>query len=155
MKTEKIIKKYTYEGLGVPILILNAPFKIMLGEWVLDIDLNKLQKKLIKALIHKSAPLTGKELRFIRKYFEMTTTEFGNYLGVTHPAILKWENEKSQIPEATEKYVRLYAYNRLKVKGDEFQRFFSEISSEKLTKFTKESKPITVTVDASDLRIAA
>lgn len=153
MKTKKIIKKYTYEGLGVPILILNAPFKRIFGEWVLDIDLNKLQKELIKELIHKPTPLAGNELRFIRKYFEMTTTEFGTCLGVTHPAVLKWEKGTSKIPEATEKYVRLYAYNRLKVKGDEFQRFFSEISAENLMKLTKEAKPITV--DAGDMGIAA
>src|ERR1700733_312378 len=105
---------------------------MMWGELVLDVDLNKLQKELIKALIHKPAPLNGKELRFIRKYFEMTTSEFGDLLGVTHPAVLKWEKDKSQIPPTTEKYVRLYVYDQLKAKNDEFRRFFTEISSEKI-----------------------
>jgi DNA-binding transcriptional regulator YiaG len=154
MKTEKIIKKYIYEGLGVPILILNAPFKMMLGELVLDIDLNKLQKELIKALIHKPAPLNGNELRFIRKYFEMTTSAFGNLLGVTHPAVLKWEKGTSQIPPTTEKYVRLYAYDQLKAKNDEFRRFFAEISSEKIVKHPK-AKAKTITVDAADMRMVA
>jgi DNA-binding transcriptional regulator YiaG len=144
MKTEKIVKNYRYEGLGVPIVIKNALFKKAFGDWFLDIDLNKLQKELLNALIHKNVSLNGNEIRFIRKYFEMTTTEFGDLLGVTHPAVLKWEKGKSQIPVATEKYVRLYAYDRMKAKDDEFRKFFSELSIEShfKTQKGKSDKPL-------------
>jgi len=154
MKTEKVIKKYKYEGLGVPVVIMNAPFKKAFGEWFLDIDLNKLQKEVLNALVHKTSLLTGNELRFIRKYFEMTTTEFGDLLGVTHPAVLKWEKGKSQIPAATEKYVRLYAYDQMKAKNNEFRKFFYELSNESLYRNqSKSEKPFRI--DAADMSIAA
>jgi hypothetical protein len=73
---------------------------------------------------------------------------------VTHPAVLKWEKDKSQIPPTTEKYVRLYAYDQLKAKNDEFRRFFAEISSEKIVKYPK-AKVKTITVDAADMRMVA
>lgn len=139
MKTEKIVKKYLYEDLGVPVVIINAPFKKIYGEWILDIDLNKLQKNLIKFLIHKKTAMTGNELRFVRKYFEMTTTEFGKLLGVTHAAVSKWERGKSQIQPTTEKCVRLYAFDQLKAKNDEFRKFYAEISIENLAKHQKPS----------------
>ena len=150
MKTEKIVKRFMYEDLGVPIVILNAPFKKIFGMWVLDINLNELQKSLLNALIRKSESLTGKELRFIRKYFEMTTSEFGTLLGVTHAAVLKWESDKSHMPPTTEKCVRLYAYDRLKAKNDEFRKFYSQISIENLAKCQKNRHARRIKIDASD-----
>ena len=73
---QKVIKKYIFEGLGFPIVLINVPMRMMIGEWVLDIDLNLLQKNVLDALIHKSVPLTGAEVRFIRKYFELTTEQW-------------------------------------------------------------------------------
>jgi DNA-binding transcriptional regulator YiaG len=156
MKKEKIVKQLKYDSLGVPIVIQNAPLKLMLGEWVLDLDLNKLQKDLVNVLIHKPVAMTGAELRFIRKYFEMTTTEFGELLGVSHAAVLKWESDKSQVPPTTEKCIRLYAYDQLKAKNNEFRKFYSELIISKLAKQTKDkrtTKPIKVNAD--DVRMVA
>ena len=127
----------------------------MFGEWMLDINLNKLQKDLVNALIHKQIPMIGNELRFIRKYFEMTTSEFGELLGVTHAAVVKWENGKSQIPATTEKCVRLYAYDHMKAKNDEFRKFYSEISIGQLAKHPKERSAKRIKVDATDMSMVA
>lgn len=156
MKTEKIIKRFQYGDLGVPIIILDAPLKLIFGEWILDIDLNKLQRNLVNALIHKPIAMTGDEIRFIRKYFEMTTTEFGELLSVSHAAVLKWESGKTHMPPTTEVCVRLYAYDQMKAKNDEFRKFYSEISIGHLAKHHRDSsrsKPIKV--KGSDLSMVA
>jgi DNA-binding transcriptional regulator YiaG len=70
--------------------------KKVFGEWVIDIDLNALQKFVFNGLIHKPYPLTGREIRFMRKFLEMSTTELGEKLGVTHATIVKWENNKQK-----------------------------------------------------------
>lgn len=129
---EKIVARYTYNDLGFPIVLKNVPMKQVFGEWTLNIDLNKLQKDALHVLVHKSVPLTGKELRFIRKYFEMTVTVFGRLLGVTHAAVLKWENDQARLSPATEKYIRLYVLDCLHAKDGEFRSLFKEISIENL-----------------------
>jgi DNA-binding XRE family transcriptional regulator len=86
-KTETFI----YQGLGFPIELINAPMKKIFGKWVIDIDLNALQLFVFKELIRKPSPLTGKELKFMRKFLEMSRAEVGKILGI-HPAtICTWE----------------------------------------------------------------
>src|ERR1700733_11782329 len=101
-------KTFIYRGLGFPILLVNTPLKKSLGEWVIDIDFNKLRHQVLNYLIHKKTNLTGAELRFIRKHLEMTTTEFGIVCGVTHVAVLKWESEKNRISPITDFYIRMF-----------------------------------------------
>lgn len=75
-----------------------------------NIDFNKLQKSVLLHLCFKKTPLTGDEVRFIRKYFSLTTTAFAELFGHTHSAVLKWENQDSDIARinpATEVYIRL------------------------------------------------
>jgi len=135
---EKIVNKYTYDGLGFPIVLVNAPMKQVFGEWTLNIDLNHLQQSALRALVHKPVPLNGKELRFIRKYLEMTVSTFGKLLGVSHAAVLKWENDQANINPATETYIRLYVMDRLHAKDKEFRRFYHEISIENLVRQRKD-----------------
>jgi len=63
-----------------------------IGEWVIDIDFEVLEKAILRLLIYKPAPLSGAQQRFIRKFLQMSTTEFGRLFGISHVAILKWEN---------------------------------------------------------------
>ncbi|HXF28233.1 MAG TPA: DUF4258 domain-containing protein, partial [Chlamydiales bacterium] len=106
---KKIAKKYMFEGFGFPVRLVNVPMIKTRGEWVLDIDYNKLQKEVLVELATKSITLTGNEIRFIRKYFRKTLEAFGKELGVTHVAVLDWEKAGEQtikINPATEKCLR-------------------------------------------------
>jgi DNA-binding transcriptional regulator YiaG len=134
---KKVIDRYVYEGLGFPVILINIAMKEAFGEWILDMDLNHLQQMVLRALIHKPVPLNGHELRFIRKYFEMTIVAFGKLLGVTHAAVLKWENNQSHINPATETYIRLFVMDRLQTKDREFRKFYHEICIEELAKYRK------------------
>lgn len=131
--TERKFETITYEDLGFPIELIDAPMKKVFGEWVLDINLNKFQLEILKLLIHQQTPLQGGQLRFIRKYFEMTTTAFGEVLGVTHPAVLKWESGHLPSP-AIDMYIRMYVMERLRAKDEEFGKLYHQISLATLAK---------------------
>lgn len=131
---EKNNKKETiiYEGLGFPIKLINVPTKEVLGEVVLDINLGKFQRDILHVLIYKNRPLASLEIRFIRKYFEMTTTAFGKIFGVTHAAVLKWESAQGRIPPTTELCMRLFILDKLRAKNDEFGKLYHLISLQTL-----------------------
>ena len=88
---------FVYEGLGFPVTLIDCPMKKMLGDWVLDINIAALQRFVFKGLIHKLYPLTGQEIRFMRKFLEMSTTEFGKKLGISHATVVKWEKNQTHL----------------------------------------------------------
>ncbi len=117
--------------------------------------MNKLMLVVLEALIHKPTPLTGDELHFIRSYLAMTTTEFGKTFGVSHVAVLKWEDEKNRISPALELCIRLYVLDHLKAKDKDFRALYKELSLEQLSKNPKRKIfPITVDATTEELKIA-
>ena len=80
---------FVFQGFGFPIKLIDVPMRKVLGHWVIDIEMGKLEAVVLQALIHKPTLLNGDELRFIRKYLSMTTSEFGKLFGVSHVAVVK------------------------------------------------------------------
>lgn len=142
---DKKTETYIYRGLGFPVKLVNAPFRKVIGEWVLDVNFNKLQMAVLHALLYKPAPLTGDELKFIRKFLKLSTTQFGKIFGVSHVAVLKWENSKTQANLSTDACIRLYVTDHLKIKDKEFRHLYHIVSPENLAQNKKEStRPISV-----------
>lgn len=140
MKKKKT-ETFTYEGLGFPIELVDVPMKKMCGEWVIDIDMNKLQTFVFKALIHKPFRLSGKEIKFMRKFVDMTTTELGKKLGFTHAAVVKWEKEQVKINPSLEIYLRMFFLKRFNNKDKNLIKIFDEIKPEKLMEMQDEESP--------------
>lgn len=136
----KIEKSYIYEGLGFPIHLTNVPMVEVRGELILDIDFNKLQKSVLLHLCYKKTPLTGDEIKFIRKYFSLTTTAFAKLFGHTHSAVLKWENQESNIAKmnpATEVCLRLKMLGFLHKEPSDFKDLFDQITIPQLAQYSK------------------
>ncbi|MCX6990781.1 MAG: hypothetical protein NTX49_06960 [Chlamydiae bacterium] len=154
MKKLTKTKTFIYKGLGVPVKLVNVPMIKVAGEWCIDIDMNKLMLLVLEEIIHKSTALNGDELRYIRTYLEMTTTEFGKAFGVSHVSILKWESEKNRISPGLELCVRLYVLNHLRAKDKEFRALYNDINLEQLSKGPKgKIHPISVDATTADLKI--
>jgi DNA-binding transcriptional regulator YiaG len=152
---EKKIKTLLFHGFGFPIKLINAPMKKMFGEWCIDINLNKLMVVVLEALIHKPTPLTGDELRFIRSYLKITLVEFGKLFGVSHVAVLKWENGKNKVSPSLELCVRLYVLDYLQAKDATFRALYKEVSLERLSKPPKAKiHPLVVDVTTEEFKIA-
>lgn len=147
MKT-KIKKTHTYKGLGFPVRLINVPMIEIRGEFILDIDFNQLQKAVLLHLCHKKFPLTGNEIKFVRKYFSLTTTAFGQLFGYSHSAILKWENQGddiARIAPTTEVYLRLYILDFLQKNASDFKELYEEIRIPLLAEYLKTSQDYTYT----------
>ena len=148
-------KTFIYKGLGIPVKLVNVPMKKAVGVWCIDINMNKLMRIILEAIIHKPTALTGSELRYIRKYLEMTMMEFGKTFGVSHVAVLKWEGKQNRISPSLELCIRLYVLNYLRAKDKEFRALYNELSLQQLSE-TPKRKFRSFVVDASteNLKIA-
>ncbi len=136
---------FIFRGLGFPVKLIKVPMRKMIGEWVLDINFNKLQRAVLECLLREPAPLNGDELRFIRKFLDLSTAEFGKIFGVSHVAVVKWENRKARTNLSTDVCIRLYMFDHLKAKDKEFRNFYHEINPEVLSKTkTDKSRPIVI-----------
>jgi DNA-binding transcriptional regulator YiaG len=136
----KITEYFLYEGLGFPILLRNLPMIKTRGEWIPDIDYNKLQKAVLIELAKKPTSLSGNEIKFIRKYFRKTLEAFGLEFGVSHVAVMDWENKKNQsvkINPATEKCIRLFIMDSLFVADEKFREGYHYIEIKKLAEQQK------------------
>ena len=147
MKEEKKIEDVVYEDLGFPIVLINCPLKKKFGEWFLDINLEMLQRDVLELLIRKPGPLTGNEIRFIRKYFDLTTTAFGKLFYVSHSAVLKWE--KGDVPPPpTDFCIRFFVLEKLSKKNSEFGKLYRQVH---LGDFQhKDIAPELLTLEASE-----
>jgi DNA-binding transcriptional regulator YiaG len=135
---------FVYKGLGFPILLVDVPMRKRVGEWTLDIDFDQLEKCALLMLVEKPAQLTGKEIRFIRHYLNMSTHKFADILGVTHVAILNWEKDGKKMNVGTEYILRLYVLNHLKVTDKEFRSKYLKLDPKSIAKRQAESPPLEI-----------
>ena len=92
------------------------------GTWTPNVDYNALAKGVLVAMAAHPARLTGREVRFVRHYFEMTLQQFAERFGVSHPAVLKWEKagaRQANLTWGTEKDLRLFILDSLGAKAKE------------------------------------
>lgn len=132
MKKTKIEKKFIYEGLGFPVVLHNAPMAWVRGAWVLDVDLNVLQRTVLLELAHHESDLTGDQIFFIRTFLGYSQMQFGEWLGVTHPAVVKWEKRKEQpakINLNSQRDLRLLLLDQLLSRDGDFRKAFRLIHS--------------------------
>jgi len=144
MNKNKKVETFVYEGLGFPIKLINAPMRKVYGEWVFDFSMGIFQKAVLNMLARKSSSLTGKELRFIIDYFEMSYRDFAKIFGVSHVAVVKWEKKGTRMSPSTEICLRLYILNYLKVTDKEFRKLYLNFNPENLSLHESESLPLEI-----------
>lgn len=113
---QTIAETFVDRSLGFEVTIQAAPLREVRGEWVLDVDPNELQEVVVWSLAHQDASWTGSQVRFVRHWLEMTLEDFAQMLGVTHPAVIKWEKRDdapTQMAKGTEVLLRLHALKAL------------------------------------------
>jgi transcriptional regulator with XRE-family HTH domain len=102
------------------------------------------------ALFTSLHDLAGEELRFMRKFLELTTLELGKKLGVSHPAVLKWEKGSAIMGASQEIYLRMVFLECLK--SIEMLTIFEEIKPENLTELKNQSH---LSINIKEMRLSA
>lgn len=118
--TNKILKTYTYEGLGFPIELHNVEMVMINGEYAPKIDVRAVADKAIKSLVLQKTKLTGNQVKFIRAYFSASLRDFGKIINESHAAVKKWEDFKNKTTNMDlniEARIRLYIYDSTCVKN--------------------------------------
>jgi DNA-binding transcriptional regulator YiaG len=135
---------FIYEGLGFPVHMVNVPMKKVMSEWVMNINFAELQRFAMLMLAKKPTSLTGKEVRAIRHYLNMSTHKFAEELGVSHVSILHWENEDRKMKPSAEITMRLYVLNRLKVTDKEFRKTYTQFDVKLLSNKSTICSPLEI-----------
>ena len=89
--TTKIVAKYIDRGFGFPIVLEQVPMVQVRGKWTPAINYVQLAHAVLRHLAGLDGRLTGHQVRFVRLHFEMTLQAFAARFGVSHVAVLKWE----------------------------------------------------------------
>ena len=119
----KVQAQYSDHGFGFPVTLLDVPMVKVRGCWTPSIDYNALALVVLKSLVRLDGRLTGSQVKFIRLHFEMTLQQFARRLGLTHPAVVKWErraNRPTGMNWTTEKDIRLFVSKRLSGTAKDF-----------------------------------
>jgi transcriptional regulator with XRE-family HTH domain len=131
MKPRKTARRQVFHGLGFPVILRDAPMVKLRGEWALDVDYRALARCAAVATALKPGRLTGAEARFIRHHLGLTLQRAAERLGVTHPAVFKWESRgasPARMGWATEKEIRLAALRAERIAPRLFLRAWEAIS---------------------------
>lgn len=141
----------TYNGFGFPIRLINVPMRKAYGDWVLEIDFDQLQIAVLLLLVKQSTPLSGREITFIRHYLDLSTIQFGELLGVTHVAVLKWESESRKMNPSTEIFLRLHILDQLKVTDKEFRKIYLTFKPKVISKRKPDTSLLKIDVEAEKI----
>lgn len=118
---KKIMKNYTYTGLGFPVELHNVEMIKLEGELHPKIDVRKVADSAIRLLVTQESRLSGNQIRFIRSYFAMSLRDFAKVVNESHAAVKKWEDflgETTNMDLNIEIMLRLYIYDRVVVKTE-------------------------------------
>ncbi|MCX6990534.1 MAG: hypothetical protein NTX49_05665 [Chlamydiae bacterium] len=146
----KEIERSLFEGLGFPIFLKNIPVIEIHGEEILDIDFNQLQKTVLLSLCYKPLPLSGSQIKYIRKYFEMTRSEFGEKFGYSEAAVIKWEKSSGNFAKmdlTTDECIRLFIFRKMDGRSDAFKEFYDELDIRRIVKNQKELADKMLSID--------
>ena len=128
-----------YLGFGFPVLLLGVETVEGDGSYsYLDIPHQKLARNLFMAVLLQPGPLTGAELKFLRKYLDMTQDEFAKLIGAKgHSNIAGWENKGEKptgMVEQTEMIARLKLAVEFSGGAIKFEEIYAKVIKTGITK---------------------
>jgi DNA-binding transcriptional regulator YiaG len=151
--TQKILDRFDYKGCGFPVEILNAPMRNLMGEWVLDIDPQLIDRQVALELAKSHVKLTGNQVAFLRKWSGLTLRTMGESLRTSHVAVHKWEqfgNKTTNMDENTERVLRMRTMLQAGLSAIEVVTLVMDLSEK-----YKKVKATALKVDAEEISKAA
>src|SRR5579863_4827405 len=102
---------FHFEDCGLPNIYLVGIryFKYSSGRIVPEIPaVKELMQLIAKDIIFKPTPLTGNEIRFLRKRLGQKQTVFSRAVGLEPETLSRAENDHQTLSESNDKLIRLY-----------------------------------------------
>ena len=103
---------YHFVGSGLPnVYLIGIKYKVckICGDGAADIPaIKKLMQVIARAVVESEAPLTGPEIRFLRKRLGKKSSEFGRLIGVTSEQVSRWENSHNPPERSADKLIRVF-----------------------------------------------
>ena len=62
----------------------------------LDVNLSLLEREIAREIVRMGVPIRGAEVQFLRKSLSLSMEKFGRLLGISAPAVLKWERARTK-----------------------------------------------------------
>lgn len=111
-KEARIVRgNYVFKECGLSKVVLHGIELVQCGhcgnEDPIIERVNDLMRALAVAVICKPYRLQGEDIRFLRKYLEMTGDEFARVIDVDKTTVSKWENNDDPIGKNNDRLVRL------------------------------------------------
>lgn len=124
---------YEYKTCGLDgIFLVNGYVKHEYGDetFVAIEDMDGLHKLLSSQLIHKPAPLTGAEFRFLRNELDLSQKQLSRLLGNEDQTIAKWEKgqTKGGVPQWADAIIRDMATETILEGNAELTRILNMLS---------------------------
>lgn len=63
---------------------------------VIDIKVSLIERDIAGEIVRQGIPIRGAEVQFLRKSLGLSMDRFGKLLGISAPAILKWERARTK-----------------------------------------------------------
>ncbi|HEY4092881.1 MAG TPA: helix-turn-helix domain-containing protein [Luteibacter sp.] len=79
------------------------------GPTVAIADVPGLYKAIAMTLATQASPLSGPEIRFLRKHMEMSQESLASVIGIGAQSVAMWEKGRGAIPIPSEKLLRMMA----------------------------------------------
>jgi putative zinc finger/helix-turn-helix YgiT family protein len=68
----------------------------------------ELMREIARTIVEKEAPLTGPQIRFLRKRLGKTGADFARIVGVVPEEVSRWENNANSREKSADKLIRVY-----------------------------------------------
>jgi DNA-binding transcriptional regulator YiaG len=86
---------YTVCGLDY-VYLKDVPIRETSHGEALDVELTLIEREIAQEIVRQGVPIRGAEVQFFRKSLALSLAKFGRLLGLSAPAILKWERARTK-----------------------------------------------------------
>ncbi len=126
IKKESITHKYTESGLDNITLygVIRTKCNSCGEEYYNFGDIGQLHDIISESIIKKKGRITGKEIRFLRKYLGYTNSIFAKIVGKNSSVLSRIENGQQAVAEPFDKLVRLLVDNKMECRNYDFHDLF-------------------------------
>jgi len=142
--------KYRESGLEHVVIVVAVHVCPKCGGTLPEIpNVKGLHAAIADRLCQKPTPLTGTEVRFLRKEMGMKARELADFLGVSPVTVSRWETGAERVGDITDRLVRcLYLFHRIQAgrevrPAQSFQRIREELSQ---IKRVRTPRPLLITI---------